>query len=137
MFLRKCFKQLIMSCHWQNDASTGISNRQGFGSGCLCTRNFKDLGLRNTRGFVWSWMNLPQSESPSLGNKYLVAMETLKVDEGWINQNTVNPFYELPKKSSMTWTLWSVSSYSSLHHTGNPPRTYNDTHWLFSVLCTH
>lgn len=47
-------------------------------------------------------MKLPQSESPSLGNKYLVAMETLKVDEGWINQNTVNPFYELPKKSSVT-----------------------------------
>lgn len=68
-------------------------------------------------------MNLPQSERPSLGNKYLVAMETLKVDGGWINQNTVNPFYELPKKSSVTCTLWSVSSYSSLHCTGNPPWT--------------
>lgn len=63
-------------------------------------------------GFVWSWMNIPQSQSPSLGNKYLVAMATFKVDEGWINQNTVNPFYELPKKSSVKWTLWSVSSYS-------------------------
>lgn len=47
-------------------------------------------------------MNFPQYESSSLGNKYLVAMATLKVDEGWINQNTVNPFYELPKKSSVT-----------------------------------
>ena len=34
-------------------------------------------------------------------NKYPVAMETLKVDERWINQNTVNPFYELPKESSV------------------------------------
>lgn len=84
-------------------------------------------------GAEWTF----QSESPSLGNKYLVAMETLKVDEGWINQNTVNPFYKLPKKSGVTWTLWSVSSYSSLHHTGNPPWTYNDTHWLFWVLCTY
>lgn len=52
-------------------------------------------------------MNLPQSKKTIfLGNKYPVAMETLKVDEGWINQNTaLNPFYELPKKSSVTCTL--------------------------------
>lgn len=93
----------------------------GPGSRWLCMLNFKDVALRNTGGFVWSSTNLLQPESPSLENKYPVAMETLKVDERWINQNTVNPFYELPKESSVKWTLWSVFSYSlpiteEIHH---------------------
>lgn len=134
--LRKCFKN--RSCLVIDKAIVALApaTQTGFGSRCLCMLNFKDVVLRNTGGFVWSWMNLPQSESPSLGNKYPVAMETLKVDERWINQNTVNPFYELPKKSSVKWTLWSVSSYSpaitqEIHH------GCTMTHIYYTEFCVH
>lgn len=143
--LRKCFKN--WSCLVIDKIVLALVSviQTGLGSGCLCMLNFKYMVRSNTEGFVWSWMKLPQSESPSLGNKYLVAMEILKVDEGWINQNTVNPFYELPKKSSVTWALWFVSSYSFLRHTGNPHRStmahiYNAEfyvhmrEWSFSCL---
>lgn len=95
---------------------------------------FQACGSQEYRGFCME-LNEPSTVwKPSLGNKYQVAMVILKVVEGWINQNTVNLFYELPTKSSVTWTLWSVSSYSSFHHTENPPWMCNDTHLLYWVL---
>lgn len=112
--MRKCLEN--RSCLVIDKVIPALASvtQTGPGSCCLCMLNFKDVALRNTGvgAVVWSRINLLQPENPSLGNKYPVAMETLKVDERWINQNTVNPFYELPKESSVKWALWSVSSYS-------------------------